>query len=272
MDAAHETAESSKENADRVLPPLRLVHLLLYIVVASIYLTVAMSRHWNPPVTLLAASDARYWQIISTPPALWNAATTTVVILLFTWTCQRRNVWREPGHWLALWFVWNWIERYIGNYLFQLVRILARVGLKDDWSHFWPWAKSVHGIPYLFPATIAVALAIGCRGVANTWPWRIYFALLGVWLWSIVVSNLPYDWGNAVRAALPGYEFVTSVAWIWQPRVLCAALANDLLPGRPRRHWSHWVPSVQSLLASYYAPFPNIVWNLRNPPHKLPWN
>lgn len=270
MDAAPEPAESSEKCVDPNLPPLRLVHLLLYVVVASVYLAMAMSWRWNHSSDMRAPADPRYWQIVSTPPALWNAATTTVVILLFVWTCQRCRVWCEPGHWLALWFVWNLIGRYIGNCMFQLVRILVGVGLQDDWSHFWPWVKSIHGIPHLFPAVAFIALAVGWRAVANTWPRRIYFAFVGLWLWSIVVSNLPYDWSNKVSAALPGYDFVTSFAWIWQPRVLIVALINDLRPCRPRRHWSHWVPSVQSLLASYYAPISNIVWNLRNPPHKFP--
>jgi hypothetical protein len=272
MDAAPETSESLAENPDRDLPPLRLVHLLLYLVVASVYLTMAMSWRWNPSEDLRAAADGRYWQIISTPPALWKAATTTIVILLFVWTCQRRRVWCEPGHWLALYFVWNGIAPAIGNHLFQMVRILSGTGLKDDWSHFWPWAKSVHGIPHLIPAIISIALAFGWRRVANTWLWRIYFALVGIMLLSGVVSNLPYDWGNRLRVAWPTYDYIMGVVWMWQPRILIGAVINDLLPGRPRRHWSHWVPSVQSLLASYYAPIPNIVWNLRNPLHQLPWN
>ena len=57
-----------------------------------VYLAIAMSPRWNPPVDLRAGSDHRYWQIISTPPALWNAATTTVVILLFIWMCRARHV------------------------------------------------------------------------------------------------------------------------------------------------------------------------------------
>ena len=56
MDAAHETAESPNKSADRVLPPLRLAHLLLYLVVASVYLTMAKSHRWNPPLHLLLAT------------------------------------------------------------------------------------------------------------------------------------------------------------------------------------------------------------------------
>ena len=261
MDATHETAESSNKSADRDLPPLRLAHLLLYLVVASVYLTMAKSHRWNPPVDLRAAADSRYWQIISTPPALWNAATTTVVILLFVWTCQRRSVWREPGHWIALYLVWNRISPHIGNYLFQLVRILSGVSLKDDWSHFWPWAKSVHGIPFLVPAVVSVALALGWRRVANTWPWRLYFALVGICMLGSAVYNLPNDWGDKLRAAWPRYDYVIGLGWMWQSRLLILAMINDLLPGRQRRHWSHWVPPIQSLLAYGFSYIPPPVWD-----------
>lgn len=272
MDAASETVESTKQCADRSLPPLRLTHLFLYIVVASAYLAMAMSWRWNPSDTINGSVDPRYWHIVSTPPALWNAATTTVVILLVCWTFQRRNVLREPGHWLALYFVWTGIAPAIDSQLFQLVRIISGVGLRDDWSHFWPWAKSVHGIRFLVPAVVCVALACGWRRVANTWPWRIYFAVAGTVLCAGAVPNLPYDWGDKLHTTLPCYDYIYIYFWLWQPRVLIVALINDLLPSRPRRHWSHWVPSVQSLLATYYTPIPNIVWNLRHPPQTLPWS
>ena len=87
------------------LPPLRVVHVLLYLAVASVYLTAALSHEWNPSSDLRSASDETYRRLVVAPPALWNAATTTVVILLVVWTIQRRRAWTEPGHWIALWLV-----------------------------------------------------------------------------------------------------------------------------------------------------------------------
>lgn len=124
------------------LPPLRVAHVLLYLAVASAYLMVAMSHRLNPPAVLRSAADERYRRIIEAPPALGSAATTTVFVLLIVWTVQRRRAWTEPGHWIALWLVWICVAPYCTNQLFQLIRIIAGVGLRDDWTNFYPWASS----------------------------------------------------------------------------------------------------------------------------------
>lgn len=249
MDAASESVESSKQCADRNLPPLRLAHLLLYVAVASVYLAMAMSWRWNNSEDM-RASDPRYWHIISTPPALWNAATTTVVILLVCWTFQRRDVLRQPGHWLALVYVWNPIGLYLDDPLFQLVRVLAGVGLKDDWSNFYPWASHIHGLRFLPPAIVFLCLALGWRKVADTWPWRLYFGMMGIWFVSGALRWSPFSF-------LAMYQSLK-----WGPRLLGVAVVNDFLPRRPRRHWSHWATAIQPLLAYNFSFVPPFLWDL----------
>jgi hypothetical protein len=241
--------------------------------VASITLVFAMSPRWNPAEDLRSASGGTYRRLIVTPPALCNAAVITTVILLFVWTIQRRCAWTEPGHWIALWFVWQGVAPYCTTQLFQVVRILSGVRLEDDWTTFYPWSKAVHGLRYLPLAILFVCFALGWKRVANTWPWRVYFACAGVWLLTASLNWMPPLVNNVVHTIVPAFVW----PWIyrlssWQLVILALAIINDLRPSKPRRHWSHWVPALQPLLAYGFSYIPPFVWDFLHPqrvPHSI---
>ena len=213
-------------------PPLRLVHLLLYMAVCSVFLFAATSQQFaSPPRDLREASDWRYRRIIAMPRVMLDSANTTVLILLVVWTCRGRRVWNQPGHWLALWWFWQWFSPMCESWLMSIAEWLAGVETTEEFIQFWEWAKSIHMLRSLPFGMLFLVFACGGFGVANTCPWRIYFVGFATWvLTSATVEWLPFDWRDAVRASIPGPIL---------PMLLLLAMLNDLRPTKPRRHWSH---------------------------------
>jgi len=244
-------------------PPLRLTHLLLYMAVCSVSLAVAMSPAGNPPLSLREAADPRYRRIIVVPDALLWAATITVFLLLVVWTCQRRRVWNQPGHWIAAWLIWQLVGYYPCHELVMLGKWLTGVETADDMIEYWKWAKGFYALQYLPFALLFLCLAAGWRRVADTWPWRLYFAGVGIWL----AFGPTYHWLDWMSEALPNFGLRLMgwfVAYFHQWRVelllLLLAMANDLRLGR-NRHWSHWVPAILPLLSQAFNYLPPLVWD-----------
>jgi hypothetical protein len=254
-----------------VPPPLRLVHLLLFMAVCSVFLSIAISPQFaSPPRDLREAADPRYRRIIAVPDAMLDAATATVLILLVVWTCRRRRVWNLPGHWIALWLLWQKVSLHCVRPLVGLAKWLAGVQSADDMIQFWEWGKGIYALQYLPFGLLFLCLAFGWRGVANTWPWRLYFASLGVWLLaSATVQHLPFDWPDAIRSALPDFihRFLGYRLWQLARVLLLLAMVNDMRPGKPRRHWSHWIAACHPLLAQLFRYLPPYVWDFLHPSH-----
>lgn len=228
-------------------PPLRVVHLLLYMAVSSVYLAFVTLPQIRERVTarLPASGFQEQWRVRLTLEGLVYSATITICILLVIWWLRGWRVWDQPGHWIALWVSWDAVSLHCVRQVVALAKSLAGVQSADDMLRFWEWAKGLYALQYLPFAILFLCLAIGWRGVANTWPWRLFFASAAVWLLLVrTPGHLPFDW-RAVITTLP-------VALVWflilhgrtlSLASLLMAIANDLLPGRPRRHWSHWVPA-----------------------------
>ncbi|MCI0333306.1 MAG: hypothetical protein L0228_08800 [Planctomycetes bacterium] len=250
-------------------PPLRLAHLLLFMAVCSIFLLVATSPQLaGPPRDLREAADWRYRRIITVPTAMLNAANTTVVILLVVWTWRCRRVWNQPGHWMALWWLWQMISPWCEVQLYSLTKWLAGVDTTDEIIQFWALGKGIHVLRSLPFGLLFFALAFGWRGVANTWLWRIYFASTAIWLLSsATVAHLPFNWPQVVRAAIPDAinRFVIYQYWQLSHVLLLLAMLYDLLPGRPRRHWSHWTAACNPLLTHLLRYLPPYVWDFLHP-------
>jgi hypothetical protein len=98
-------------------------------------------------------------------------------------------------------------------------------------------------------ALLFLAMAVGWRQVASTWPWRAYFAIVGVHLAFAALQHLPYHWGEALRENLAAWTPATMLRFPGATRiVLVLALVVDLMLGHPKRHWSHWTAAVQPVL------------------------
>ncbi len=249
--------------------PFRLVHLLLYVVVCSVFLVDATSPQFMGPARdLREAADWRYRRIIATPVAMLDAANATVLLLLACWTCRRRRVWNEPGHWIAMWWLWQKVSPWCVQQLFTIVRWVAGIDTTDELIEWWDLLKAIYIIRSLPFGILFICLAVGWRGVANTWPWRIYFASVAMWLVVFAsVAALPYDWPAVVRGIVPGWlnHFVIFQYMSLSPVLLLLAMLNDLLPNRPRRHWSHWVAASNPLLIHVFRYFPPYVWDYLHP-------
>jgi len=250
-------------------PPLQVVHLLLYAAVCSVFLFVATSPgNLGPAIDLRSAADPRYRQIVTAPTAMLDAANATVLILLGYWSCRRIQVWNEPGHWIALWWLWQKISLWCVLQLVTIVRWVAGIDTVDELIDSWDALQSIYMIRFLPFAILFFCLACGWRGVANTCPWRIYFVSVATWLVAIEsIGTLPSDWRDVIRGPIPAWlnQFVIFQFWKISPVLLLLAMLNDLLPNRPRRHWSHWVVACNPLLMRVFGYFPPFVWDILHP-------
>ena len=227
-------------------PPLRLAHLLLCIAVCSAYLTI---------VTLPQITDAIFAVKVATPEyrmtmrinaaafAIIFSATLSVFILLVTWWRQGKRVWNHPGHWMAVWLVATWCFTHA---MYIAERHHRLHGVPPALIRFWDSVRPLYLLEHLPLALLFIVLAVGWRGVADTKPWRLYFACTAL----VLLLSTARHWPPDVTAVLtPAYFVVTRwlerISWL----LLVVAMVNDLRPGRLRRHWSHWPPACQPLLA-----------------------
>lgn len=197
-----------------------------------------------------------------------DSANATVLILLVVWTCRGRRVWNEPGHWLVLWWFWPWLSPMCESWLMSIAEWLAGVETTEEFIQFWEWAKAIHMLRSLPFGILFLGIACGWRGVASTWPWRIYFAGFATWLLvSASVEWLPFDWRDAVHATIPDsiHRFIVFQHWGLLPVLLLLAMLNDLRPTKPRRHWSHWVAACHPLFSQLFRYLPPYVWDILHP-------
>src|SRR6476660_4348855 len=136
-----------QENVQADPPPLRLVHLLLYMTVFGAYLsfvTLPNLRSSGRPLSLRESSDFNYRRIIELPQAAVAAAALTVVVLLIVWTCRRKRVWDQPGHWIALWTVWQMVSIQCVRTLIAVIRWVGRIDSFEDYVRFRQWSKAFY--------------------------------------------------------------------------------------------------------------------------------
>jgi hypothetical protein len=90
---------------------------------------------------------------------------------------------------------------------------------------------------------------------------------MGVWLLlGPGLGTVPGPINEWVHKVLPAFAWtLIHSMWNWQYAFLFVAVAYDLLPGRPRRHWSHWVTAVEPLLAYGFTFLPPVVWKYFHP-------
>lgn len=256
---------TTENDGRREPPPLRLVHLLLYVAVCSVFLFAETSpRFARAPRDLREAADWRYRQIIRLPDALLDSANVTVLVLLAAWTFAGRRVWNEPGHLLVLWWVWGHVSPACESQWMSVAEWLAGVRTSQEFIQFWNWAKAIHLLRSLPVACLFLGVALGWRRIANTWPWKIYFACAAVWiLFAASAEYLPFNWSEVVRSSTPPLiaRFVSGRWWQLVLVLLLLSMLNDLLPGRPRRHWSHWICASHPLFMHVFRYIPPYVWD-----------
>jgi hypothetical protein len=257
--------ESSAARSE--LPPLRLVHLLLYTAVCSVYLsfaTLPRIKEWTGS-TLPAPGYHERVRVQFMLEGLVTSTTITVSILVIVWWMRGRRVWDQPGHWIAASVLWGAIGHECCHQMVMLFKWLTGSESNEDFIKFWDWAKGFYALESLPFAVIFLLLALGWRAAANTWPWRLYFFLSTAWQFFMSTMRwLPFDWSKwfvGLHATSP-YRMFVSHGQTWILCLLAVALVNDLLPGRPRRHWSHWVPAVHQLLIRALSNALTFVWGL----------
>lgn len=227
-------------------PPLRLAHLLLYMAVCSVFLTIVTLPQVRDSIFLVKVATAEYRMTVRIHTAAFAiifSATLTVFILLVTWWVKGKRVWNQPGHWMAVWLVVTWC---FDHAMYLAERHHRLHGGPSAMLRFWDSVRPLYLFERLPLALLFAVLAVGWRGVADTKPWRLYFACTAL----LLLSNTAGHWPPDVTAVLtPAFFVVTSwlerICWL----LLAAAMLNDLRPGHRHRHWSHWPPACQPLLA-----------------------
>ncbi len=251
-------------------PPFQVVHLLLYATVCSAFLFAATTPdNVGPAIDQRSAADTRYRQIVAAPAAMLDAANATILILLGYWSYRRMRVWNEPGHWIAFYWLWQKSAAWLIGYARSFVRWIAGINTVDELIASWTYLQALGALRFLPFGVLYLLLACGWRRIANTWPWRIYFASSALWMLANLISEAfqPLEW-----ASVSNNPAIKSLTWAinyqfftFSPVLLLLALANDLLPNRPRRHWSHWIAASIPLLSCVVNRFPPYVWNFRHP-------
>ena len=156
---------------------------------AARYLSVAMSRRLSPAIDLHQAADERYRRIIEVPGTCWGCGHNLSLYFPCCLDCSgAAGCGISPAIAIAMWVVCGTVSIIACGSYSQLTRVLAGVGLHDDWTVFWQWAKSIYAMQSCRLRCSVVCIALGWRQIANTWPWRLYFATAVT-----VVADRPHD-------------------------------------------------------------------------------
>jgi hypothetical protein len=232
-------------------PPLRLVHILLFVAVYSAFLAFVGLPHMRHVLGAYMGPigfEARV-RIEAVARGVCLSALMTVAVLTLVWWLRGFLVGNLPGHWLALWSVWCMISTFCVVELIEFGRWLFVVRSADDYIRMWDWAKSLYLLQDAPFALLFLTFAVGWRKVASTWPWRAYFAFVGVHLAFAALHHLPYHWGEWVGANLAAWPPMIIDPFPGATQIVLAlALLVDLMPGHPKRHWSHWTAAAQPVL------------------------
>jgi hypothetical protein len=232
-------------------PPLRLIHLLLYTAVCSAFIAfVGLPRMIYKIHSFLPApgfeTRARIDAVLRD---VCLSALVTVAVVVVVWWLKGMRVGNQPGQWIAIWASWSLVSTVCVVKLIDAAEWCVNVQNADDFILMWPWAKSFYLLQDAPFALLFLAFAWGWRKIADNWAWKLYFGFVGIRLAYSALHHLPYHWSDSLLGKLPGpvstVLFPFSGATI---AVLVIALLMDLLPGRFRRHWSHWVAAIQPVL------------------------
>jgi hypothetical protein len=217
-------------------PPLRIHHLMACAAVAAVQFSLWRVLYPQTPSQVPVANAA----MMAVGGSL-SAIGLTLAIFSVYWHAKGFAGLVQPGQWLLMGFAFSALRNVL-TLMWVMSITAAPGGSRSSWWMLWSWMlfTTTFLVPFLFYAWCAWK-------VADTWPWRIAFAVMAIS--PVFTSGMMLQLFSSI--AIANFQVIVWSAHIGRGVILILvegwAAVSDLRTLRSR-YWTHWAGVGLSLL------------------------